>query len=235
MQHTTSRYGLYFGNAHTALIPQMPAAAIPLHNLKELLSLQHIIIQKQEHGVAGLILTEKYATDILQPFSHAGDFIVTSIERIGIGIVTADCLPIIMYDSAHHVIAIGHAGWRGSVQQIAPRMLETLHTTFGSEPAAITIWFGPCAKPCCYEIQDDFLSHLQRFDCMDRVIHTDNHKRYFNLPTFNRLLLQQQGVPVSAIHMTYNQCTICTPDFISVRRMHHTPLRQLTLAWLSNN
>lgn len=234
---TTTKCSIWWGDRTTGVIP--PYIAQQLHIEPQLTPLEQL---KKKHALNGLVfLNQTHATDhvnittahdVPAAFTRQGDFITTNQPQLGIGIVTADCLPVIAYDPLHHAVGIAHASWKSSAQQILLRMLEQMNKQYHTQPAMVTIWFGPSARPCCYEIQSDFLHHFQQFDDIDCAIRTENKKTYFNLPTFNRLLLERYGVPLSSINMNYNLCTICNEQFCSARRSKNNPERQISLTWL---
>src|SRR5438477_544569 len=82
--------------------------------------------------------------------------IIINVKNLGIGILTADCLPIIFYDPYNNIISIAHAGWRGTMQNIAIKVIETMRNSFKSKPENIEVFFGPSAKDCCYEVGENF-------------------------------------------------------------------------------
>lgn len=164
-------------------------------------------------------------------FSQNGDFMITNLSAIGLGILTADCLPIIMVDTKNHAIGIAHAGWRGSVQKIGPLMLQALQNNFNSKPSDITVYFGPSALPCCYEVDVKFKENLEN-NLAQKTIINRNGALFFDLPLYNKLLLIDAGIPQENFISTYNKCTLCTSDYCSYRREKDDDLRQITLVSL---
>ena len=80
-----------------------------------------------------------------------------------IGVLTADCLPIIFYDTKNHVAACIHAGWRSAIAEIVTKVVQMMFEKFKFAPEDLQIYFGPCAKTCCYQVQPDFLQNLTNF------------------------------------------------------------------------
>lgn len=163
--------------------------------------------------------------------SQEGDFIITNCANIGIGVLTADCLPIIMVDKKHHAIGIAHAGWRGSVQKIGPLMLHALQNNFNANPSDIIVYCGPSALPCCYEVDQNFKDNLEK-DLVEKTIINRNGILFFDLPLYNKLLLIDAGIPQENFISTYNKCTLCTPNYCSYRTEKDDDLRQITLVSL---
>ncbi len=186
-----------------------------------------LIILDQVHGNEGLIIGEHNSFIPFQ--SECGDYLVTNQRNIGLGVLTADCLPIVFVDTIHHVIGIAHAGWRGSVKNIALIMLERMQQQYGIKVTDVTVFFGPCAKVCCYEVQPDFKNNFadgipfftQRKD-----------KLFFDLPLLNAHLLNTTGVLKTAINEQYNCCTICNDDYFSFRRQGEAAGRNVSVVWI---
>lgn len=64
----------------------------------------------------------------------------------------ADCLPILMADPVNHVVAVAHAGWRGTVADIASRIVEAMAVRYRSNPADIVAFLGPAISGAAYEV-----------------------------------------------------------------------------------
>ena len=81
-----------------------------------------------------------------------GDGLISKQPGLTLAVRTADCLPIIMADSQNHAVAAVHAGWRGVVQEIAPKAIEAMAHRFGTRPEHLVIAIGPGIGPCCFEV-----------------------------------------------------------------------------------
>ena len=118
----TSNYSIfsYFGNANDNVKVQGD------YDEKSFLSLQQKI--SRNLSVPLFFLKQTHSNDVyilkntikkpLDLFRYEGDAIITQEKNIGIGVVTADCLPIILHDKKNNVIAVIHSGWRGLVKKI---------------------------------------------------------------------------------------------------------------------
>jgi YfiH family protein len=236
--HQNLLFRIFFGDAAHAYVPYayQGFAALdkaPFALLREPLLLQQLVFLKQIHSDRGMVVTHIDAQQELPSFVQEGDFLITNVPHIGIGISTADCLPVIAYDRKHHALGIAHAGWRGSVVGIALKMLERMRLEYGTVAHEVAIFFGPSAQPCCYTVGAEFKKNIQGFSFVDQVL-TDNDQGFiFDLSLFNQLQLQAYGVPVHAFTKAYQHCTICTKDFCSVRRMPATQQRHMTVVALN--
>ena len=84
-----------------------------------------------------------------------GDAIVSNRPGPWTGVRTADCAPLILADPRHRAAAVVHAGWRGTVHQIALRALDRMAAEFGTRPEEAVAAIGPAIGACCYEVGAD--------------------------------------------------------------------------------
>lgn len=82
----------------------------------------------------------------------ATDGLVTTDPSAALGVIVADCVPLILYDPVAHALGVVHAGWRGTVGGIAGAAVESMRNEFGSDPGNIRAGIGPSIGPCCYEV-----------------------------------------------------------------------------------
>jgi YfiH family protein len=136
-----------------------------------------------------------------------GDALLEDAPGSVVAVKTADCIPILLADERHHAVAAVHAGWRGTVANIAQRALEAMRGRFGTEPRDVHAAIGPGIGQCCYEVGPEV---AEQFGKHGRV--------HLDLAAENREQLRAAGVPASHIYVA-NLCTMCgTADFHSFRR-----------------
>jgi len=82
----------------------------------------------------------------------AGDGLITRTPGIALGVLTADCLPIILADRKRRAVGAFHAGWRGTVKRIVEKGVGEMRRWFGTEPRDIRAAIGPGIHSCCYEV-----------------------------------------------------------------------------------
>ena len=82
------------------------------------------------------------------------DALLTDQRGIAIGVLTADCVPILLVDAKHSVIGIIHAGWRGTLLGIARKALRKMTHHFGTHPEDLLVAIGPSIGECCYEVDE---------------------------------------------------------------------------------
>lgn len=84
-----------------------------------------------------------------------GDALTTHDVRVLLEIRTADCLPILLVDTAGRAVAAIHAGWRGALARIVEKAVGEMRRHFGTRPEGIHAALGPCIGPCCYEVGEE--------------------------------------------------------------------------------
>jgi YfiH family protein len=80
------------------------------------------------------------------------DTLITDKIGFVLSIRTADCVPILIADPAHHAVAAVHAGWRGTVAGILKKTLAEMAARFGTVPDEALVAIGPAIGPCCFEV-----------------------------------------------------------------------------------
>ncbi len=236
--HTSPLFSIYFGQMNDGLTAEHYAQARALHSfdyapfeqVKKALHCQNLVFLEQTHSDNGVLVTPEFLSEYV-PFGQQGDYLITATNA-GVGVLTADCLPIVMYDSFHTKIGVVHAGWRGSVKRVATKALEAMQNRFGTQIEHVRFFFGPSAKVCCYQVSDDFIHELDTCSYASEVIVQRGDSYYFDLPTFNRLQLEEIGVKRDAICLEYTSCTMCHETFNSYRRQGTQAGRQMTVACL---
>ena len=154
------------------------------------------------------------------PHAHiTADALVTQHPDVALGITTADCVPILLYESQQHIIGAIHAGWRGLVLGIID---ETLHTMkkMGAEPCHIHAAIGPAIATSSYQVGDMLLQHLPlNAQGFIKKMGTD---LYLDLISWTKAQLHQQHIPTEQICTAAHKDTYTHPDlFFSCRRAGH--------------
>jgi hypothetical protein len=80
------------------------------------------------------------------------DALVTTLEGVAIGVRSADCVPVLLYDPVHRVVAAVHSGWRGTVQWIVAKTLRLLEKQFGTSTRDVQAMIGPCICNDCFQV-----------------------------------------------------------------------------------
>jgi hypothetical protein len=168
-----------------------------------------------------------------------GDGMITGTPGLLPAIQTADCLPVIVVDTKHHVIGVFHAGWRGTVKRIVEKGVGEMYRCFGSRARDLKAAIGPGVHGCCYEVGEEvrikFESQFEYGASFFREIkdsdpvrekypllfltarapgHSELPKRIFlDLVEANRQQLLAAGVPKKNIQAS-PLCTNCHPELL---------------------
>jgi YfiH family protein len=124
---------------------------------------------------------------------------------------TADCTPILLWDSVTGAVGAAHAGWRGTVSAIGARTVEAMVREFGTKPENIRAAIGPSIGFCHFETDADVPEAvLAAFgEEAKPFIRQQGSKYYVNLKEINALALRRAGVQ----HIDISEdCTMCQPD-----------------------
>lgn len=140
------------------------------------------------------------------------DALITDCKGLPISVLTADCLPVFIFDAHTKTIALIHAGWRGIANGIIAKTITEMVRRRGLYPGGLLVILGPSIRPCCYEVGKDFLGYFNdRLTCRD-------HKIYFDLPGAALRQLVACGVHAGRIYDS-SICTSChNGEFFSYRR-----------------
>ncbi len=146
------------------------------------------------------------------------DGYVTNKKGVVLGIKTADCVPILFEaERDGEIIAIGaaHAGWRGTVSNIAGKCAERLCAEFGAKKTDIRAVIGPCIHSCCYEVDKDVFdavrSDLGEDIAKDCICAKPNGKYMCDLAKINLTVLSRCGLKRENIEII-DECTCCNPE-----------------------
>ncbi|MCL4361584.1 peptidoglycan editing factor PgeF [Candidatus Dependentiae bacterium] len=199
-----------------------------LKKLEQTFDVKNLVLLHQTHSNIGKNLT---SIDEIQNHEYfKGDYLITNLKNIGLVIRTADCLPIIIFDEQKKVIANIHAGWRGSVSGVVENTIRDMQKYYNSNLSDLKVYFGPCAKVCCYKVSEDFDKNLKQFT--ELTIFKIGNYIYFDLPKYNLLTLYQLGIDISQVYLNSNNCTICNKNYYSYRRDNKETRRQINLVVL---
>ena len=144
------------------------------------------------------------------------DIIISNAAATGIGVRTADCASILFADRRGANVGAAHAGWRGTMQDVAGTAVRALRDTFGVRPSDIIAAVGPCLGPCCGEMGDEvpeaFRAAGHGEGDLERWFDRSRQgKPHFDLWLANADQLERAGVPATSIYVA-RLCTKCRPE-----------------------
>ncbi len=143
--------------------------------------------------------------------SEATDAVVTDVPGLPLAVKTADCIPVLLFDTRQHRIAAVHAGWRGTVKQIVRKTIEAM----GSRGADLHAIIGPGISGEAFEVGDEVYEAFRAAGFPMERIALPLKRWHIDLTEANTWLMRQCGV--SEIQ-TDGTCTFRSPLFFSARR-----------------
>lgn len=142
------------------------------------------------------------------------DGFVTNEKNLFLTITVADCVPMYFYDPENKAVGIIHAGWRGTVKNIAGAAVAKLYKLYGSKPEDIFVYLGPHIQQDHFEIKDDIL-HF--FDSYPEYIIREQGKIFVSLAGILKKQLLDAGIKEEYITVS-GACTACEQKYFSYRR-----------------
>jgi len=148
------------------------------------------------------------------------DGLITSTPGICLFVMAADCVSLLFYDPVQKVIAAVHAGWRGTILQIARKTVEKMALEFSCKPSDILVGIGPSIGPCCYTVGKEVENAVQdSFGTTEGFlvpVKNSSSKR-LDLWYSNQFQLENAGIQRKNIE-TAGICTFCNhQQFFSSR------------------
>jgi len=148
------------------------------------------------------------------------DALTTDVPGLILMTRYADCAPLLFYDPKTHTVAIAHAGWQGTLEHIAQKMVKALINHYHCQPKHILAAIGPSIGPCCYQISNTMADYaLKKLPRAQEYIRESlDDGLYFNLWQANKEQLKSSGIKDENLYCS-RLCTSCNVDlFFSYRK-----------------
>jgi YfiH family protein len=190
-----------------------------------------------------------------EPQKFVGDGLVTDLSGVALGILTADCFPVLLVDAKNKAVGAFHAGWRGTVKRIVEKGAGIMRLEFGTRAEDLYAVIGPGIQSCSFEVGEEVEEafHTQ-FDYAGELFHSVQEsdpvrekypmlfmnqrapghgdqciKLHLDLREANRRQLLAVGVPAANI-TALKDCTVCSPRrFFSHRKEQGKTGRQMAV------
>nr|WP_137676936.1 peptidoglycan editing factor PgeF [Parerythrobacter lutipelagi] len=179
-----------------------------------------LVTPYQVHSAKAAIVTETWAWENRPQV----DAVVTDRPGLLLGIVTADCAPVLLADRAAGVVAAAHAGWRGAHEGVIEATVDAM-TSIGADRSRIAAAIGPCIAQASYEVGEDFRKNFSMADDAGFFESGREGHWQFDLAGYVGKLLRQSGVsqPESVADDTYSATRADDGSFryYSYRRATH--------------
>jgi len=177
----------------------------------------HFIVANQTHSSNIHIVKESKTEgwNSLDTAIENCDALITNQKNIMLTILTADCVPILLFDKKQNVISAIHAGWKGTEQKILYKTIEKMKEIFNSNPKDILASIAPSIGKCCYEVDWNVAKH---FKDTENAYENRGEKQMLDLPYVNKVQLLQAGIDEHNIELS-NVCTACeVEEYFSYRK-----------------
>lgn len=149
------------------------------------------------------------------------DGMVTNVPGICLAVQVADCVPVLLYDPVHRVVASLHAGWKGTLRKIVQETIAKMVRHYDTRAENIYAGLGPSNGPCCYEVGEDVYREARGSLGTLKGIVTESKKpgKYiFDQWEANVRQLKEKGVPADHIELA-EICSECRhEEFFSSRK-----------------
>lgn len=189
---------------------------------------KQIAVSKQVHGTNIVYVNDMdYYRRINK--EEGIDGLITDKPNVLLVTYYADCVPLFFLDPKEKVVALAHAGWRGTLNNIGGKMVSTMIDNFNSDPFNILVGIAPSIGPCCYEVGKDVVDEFKekKWYLEDIFKYGINGKYYLNLWKANENILLSNGIPKENITIS-EICTSCNVGkFYSYRREKETQNRMV--------
>ncbi len=157
------------------------------------------------------------------------DAIMTNIAGVLLVSYYADCVPLYFYDQEHEAVALAHAGWRGTVGEIAVHTVQAMQERYGTKPQSMLAAIGPSISSCCYEADGPVIDRLEELGdkygidpLQSRWLSpvTKEGKSQIDLKEINRQIMMKAGILPIHIELT-QYCTGCRTDLFYSHRVEN--------------
>gem|GEM_PF-7888 len=190
----------------------------------------HLLMPHQTHDVRVACIDEAFMTlraAERQEALEGVDALTTRLPGVCIGVSTADCVPLLLYDPRRQAVCAVHAGWRGTVGRIAEKAVAAMVASYGSCPQDLVAQTGPGISLDSFEVgqevYDAFAAAAFPMEHISRQYPTtanaQEQKWHIDLPQCNRDQLLAAGLRAENISLS----TVCTyqqsDTYFSARRL----------------
>ena len=212
--YSTGRYGefninRYCGDSDEAIRRNREALCGLLGITDDRLLMPH-----QVHKAEIAVVDEQRDIDL-----EGYDALMTNVEDVCIGVSTADCIPVLLYDPRQRAVCAVHAGWRGTVMRIVEQSIARMTEVYGTSPHDLIAQIGPGIHLESFEVGDEVYQAFEKEGFPMEKISKKYEKWHIDLPECNRLQLIAAGVPDAHISVS-PVCTYMQSDtYFSARRL----------------
>ncbi|MBR7026086.1 MAG: laccase domain-containing protein [Bacteroidales bacterium] len=171
----------------------------------------------QVHDIRVAVVERWMTREELEGF----DAFVTNVPGLAIGVRTADCVPVLLYDPVHRAVAAVHAGWKGTVKHISQLAIEVLTGRYGCEPSGMRAVIGPAIGPDSFQVGEEVVAKFREAGFPLAEVWSFRGQgdgspmsggHHIDLFKANRWLLEEAGIPAANISV----CAVDTYTEVSL-------------------
>lgn len=243
---STGNYGEFNINEYCGDAPENVAQNRQLLAHELGIDASRILMPHQVHGVEVRQIAGEFLSmpeNIRKMVLEGVDAVITNLRGVCIGVSTADCIPVLLYDEEHHAVGAVHAGWRGTLERVLHKTILEMQLAFKTNPKKLKAVIGPGISLENFEVGDEvYEAFAQAAFVMediakqypnaalkanaeerDRLAAEGNIEQplkwHIDLPLCNEQILLHNGVPQENIQKT-GICTYAHSDeFFSARKL----------------
>jgi len=180
--------------------------------------LEQFLVVNQVHGDA-IFVIKPHGSFFSSRDELNYDAIVTSRANLAICIKTADCVPVFIVDKVKKVIAVVHAGWKGTALEISAKVIRLMINQYRCQPQDILAAIGPSIGHCCYEVDSTTADAFRKLSNYEFFLQQGKKKDKWmlDLPEANRMQILAAGIPEDNIEVS-GYCTNCNQDMFFSHR-----------------
>ena len=180
----------------------------------------------QGHQVHGSRIAVIDRPDLTREDLEGYDALICKLPGVAVGVRTADCVPVLLYDPVQRVVAAVHSGWKGTVLKIAQKTIALMESDFGCKPSDLSAIIGPAIGPDSFQVGKEVVERFRDSGFpMPRIW---SHRgpgdgtpmsggHHIDLFQANEWILEQSGVLTGNIQISGID-TYTDPSFFSARR-----------------
>ncbi len=179
---------------------------------------QEIYFVKQVHGDRVFVLDDP-ALSPQKVEREEADALITHLTEMPIAVLTADCVPVIVYDPKQHVAGVIHAGRKGTQMSIVSKTVSMLSQVYGSRAEDVAMATGPAIGGCCYEVDEPCIGPFRNnYQEWESFVTPRSGRFMLDLLKANEVDGLRAGILRENIHR-FGECTSCHNDrWYSYRR-----------------
>ncbi|PHQ63575.1 MAG: polyphenol oxidase [Sphingobium sp.] len=176
----------------------------------------HLVTVRQVHSPDVVTVTQAFAEDA----RPVADALVTDRPGLLLGILTADCVPVLFADAAAGVIGAAHAGWKGAISGVTDATIAAMEG-LGARRDRMVCAIGPCIGRSSYEVTEDFADRFEEADADNGRFFSQGRPGHLQFDIGGYVAARLAGAGIGRVELL-DEDTYSQPErFFSYRRACH--------------